>query len=279
MTIIINATIESAFRVLLDSELLQYLQDNILSKFGGEFSIGGVFNVANEEGQRYIYRIWETVAPLLERIFGSLQQQGQPLPPILQAAILAKAPTSIVLNIIHRFEYSILARDSLNRLPIIIALEEQKLLDHDSSSSSSIGRDKGEIIQHHMKATAKAQNRSIVHVAAEYGLKWSDISSSNNSYNMRELAMSNVEEVINGYDSFTGLRVFMLVAVGSRKPDWQDNNNHNSSTSSSNGYGHYSGSCDLSSIYGLMKMSPIGCHYDVQHLQNGSINKKRKRIE
>ena len=53
---------------------------------------------------------------------------------------------------------------------------------------------------------------------------------------MQDIVDSNVNDVLNGYDTFTGLRLFMLAAMG---------NNHSS---------------DLSSIYGMMRMSPEICN-------------------
>ena len=47
---------------------------------------------------------------------------------------------------------------------------------------------------------------------------------------MKELAEANVDEILNGCDTSTGLRVFMVAAMGD----------------------HH----DLSGIYGMMRMSP-----------------------
>ena len=82
-----------------------------------------------------------------------------------------------------------------------------------------------QIVNIAIEEEALAQNRPVIYVAAEYGLKWST--------RVKELAESNVDEVINGYDGSTGLRPFMVAAMGDA------------------GF-----SPDLSSIYGLMKMSP-----------------------
>ena len=68
------------------------------------------------------------------------------------------------------------------------------------------------------------QKRSLLHVAVRNGLKWSIIT---------KLVESNVDDdAVNGYDSLTGLRLFMIAAIGNY---------------------HFS---DLSSVYGLMRMSP-----------------------
>ena len=77
-----------------------------------------------------------------------------------------------------------------------------------------------------IKATAISQQCSCIHVAIKYGLRW--------SIHTKELAESNVDEVVNSCDDdSTGLRLFMVAAM---KNDVF---------------------CDLSSIYGLMRMSPM----------------------
>ena len=70
------------------------------------------------------------------------------------------------------------------------------------------------------------QNCSCFHIAKKYGLRW--------SIHTKELAESNVVEVVSSFDGLTGLRLFMVAAM-------------------ENGAGF----CDLSSIYGLMRMSPM----------------------
>ena len=76
-----------------------------------------------------------------------------------------------------------------------------------------------------IEATAISQQCSCIHIAAKYGLRW--------SIHTKEFAESNVDEVANRYDGSTGLRLFMVAAM---KND---------------------GFCDFSSIYGLMRMSPL----------------------
>ena len=77
-----------------------------------------------------------------------------------------------------------------------------------------------------IKATAISQQCSRTHIAIKYGLRW--------SIHTKELAESNVVEVVNSFDGSTGLRLFMVAAM--------DNG---------------AGFCDLSSIFGLMRMSPM----------------------
>ena len=88
-----------------------------------------------------------------------------------------------------------------------------------------------------IKEMAETQKFPIVYIAAQYGLKWGNY--------MAELVETNIEEVINGHDGLTGLRLFMITAMGKR--------------------------FDLSSIYGLMRMSPEKVN---EHVQKGM--KKRK---
>ena len=73
-----------------------------------------------------------------------------------------------------------------------------------------------------IEAMAAEKQCSIISVAAEYGLSWKNY--------MRELVESNTEEVVDGLDRMSGLRVFMLAAMG------EDS--------------------DLSAVYGMMRMSP-----------------------
>ena len=77
-------------------------------------------------------------------------------------------------------------------------------------------------MQELIEATAAGQQRPSTYVAAQYGLEWNN--------HMSEIVESHVEEVLEGVDNITGLHLFMLAAMGN--------------------------SCDLSSIYGMMRLSP-----------------------
>ena len=80
-----------------------------------------------------------------------------------------------------------------------------------------------QIVHVAMKEAATVQKRSVSHIAAEYKVKW----------NMtKELIESNTDGILNRYDTLTGLRLFMVAAT------------------IKNGF-----SCDLSSIYCLMRMN------------------------
>ena len=139
----------------------------------------------------------------------SLQRYSQQ-PPILHAAILAKAPLHVIQDIITQFECSVLQTDSLNRYPLDLAQEE--------------GLKWNQGLQQVSEATAATQQKyKNIYTTAQYGLKW-------RYQYMRELAEVNVDEILNVCDSSTGLRVFMVAAMG---------DDH-----------------DLSGIYGMMRMSP-----------------------
>ena len=184
-----------------------WVKECILANIGGEFGIGGLFHVARQEIQNRIYDDWEELSPALNTAVESFQEK-QPL--ILHAAILAKAPLHIIQNITRHFEYSALKTDSYGRYAVEVALEE------------NLGFSEG--LQDIVKATTLSQHQDsrIIQSAARHGLKW--------RHHMKELAEMNVDEIMGGHDSLSGLRLFMVAAMGD---------------------------CyDLSSIYGMMKMCP-----------------------
>ena len=92
-------------------------------------------------------------------------------------------------------------------------------------SGTTSNKETKEIVKASVKAMILNQKYSVIHLAAKYGLKWSIT---------KEFIAQNLDEAVNGYDSLTGLRLFMIAAMGND-----------------------GSSCDLSSIYGLMRMSPI----------------------
>ena len=191
-----------------DDRFTLLVREGILARVGGEFGIGGLFHSAppgDEKGvlQNNIYKKWEDFVPLLETALASLEKQ----PPILHAAIIAKAPQNIIKDIIQRFD-CISSKDSLNRQPIDVAIGE------------SLGWYEG--IRDIIVATATSLQRPVLHIAAQYGLKWSN--------GLQELVELDAEEVVGGQDCLTNLRLFMVCAMGNDS--------------------------DLSSVYGMMKMSP-----------------------
>jgi len=70
-----------------------------------------------------VYEDWETTAaPALSRVISSMEYIDYP--PLLQAAIIAKAPRNIIANIINRFD-CIMIRDNVGNLPINVAVEQR----------------------------------------------------------------------------------------------------------------------------------------------------------
>lgn len=178
------------------------IKESIKMQVGGEFGIGGLFDCeVNGIVQRKVYREFKQLAPSLKVAFTLLEQQ----PPILHAALIADAPQHVLTDIIKQFD-CIFTKDSFNRLPIDVASELQC---YEKS---------GEII----KEMAKNHKCPLVYIVAQYGLKWGKY--------MVDLVETNIEEVINGHDGLTNLRLFMIAAMGNCS--------------------------DLSSIYGIMRMSP-----------------------
>ena len=188
--------------------IILMLKEAIHAQVGEEFGIGGLFKCTPHSSvQHKIYRKWKgCTAPSLEAALLSLSFKHHP--PILHAAIIHKAPLHVIEDIIDRFD-CLFIRDSLNRLPLHVAVKG--------------GNDN--VIHLVTKAMAIARKCSVLHIAGEYGFKWS-------SRIMKKQVESNADDVVNGRDSLTGLRVFMSAAMGSND------------------------CCDLSSIYGLMRMSP-----------------------
>merc|ERR1712130_224335 len=177
-------------RVILDDVFGLLLKECILGGIGGEFGIGGLFTTQTEV-QNKIYQEWDQLSPYLNSVIQSLEDQHWPL--ILHAAIIAKAPLIIIQNIINQCPYSILKTDSLDRYPIVVAMEE------------SLEWSEG--LQQIVEATAIAlQQYPSIYTAAQYGLKW--------THHMNELAKTSSEEVMDGHDRLTGLRLFMVAAMG-----------------------------------------------------------------
>ena len=204
------------------------LEQSIAANVGGEFGIGGLFNYAKDDVQSYIYYLWEEVLPLLECVVNSLLEQHHQ-PPILHAAILAEAPFEVICDIINYFEFSISKVDSMNRYPIEVALD------------INLPWDKG--LKEVIEATAEVAHleqgipTKILYSAAQYGLKW--------RYQMSELIEEGNGDDIHGCDTVTGLRLFMVAAMGTRN--------------------------DLSAIYGIMRMGP--------EMSNENVTTKKRKLK
>ena len=131
----------------IDYSLAFMLREGVLAEAGGKLGVGGLFNIVEVSGTNNndyyigddidprdfvldtgyyyvadfivekVYVEWESlVAPSLEvalKLPSSLDKK----PPLLQAAIIGKAPPNVINDIITRFDCT-LTKDSLGRLPI-----------------------------------------------------------------------------------------------------------------------------------------------------------------
>ena len=223
-----------------DSTFSFIMKEYILAEIGGEFGVGGLFHGSPyQRVQDEIYEQFYIFLPALMFVIETLQDQEKP--PILHAAIIAKAPLKVMENIINHFDYSILKKDSFNRYPLQVAMEE------------GLGWNEG--LQDIVEATAVAQHQqypsikaSIIYTAAKYGLEWKN--------HMKELAKANknVDILMNGHDSLTGLRLFMVAAMGEKY--------------------------DLSAIYGMMRMGPEMINTEELHFDgyDDTVHKRRRLL-
>ena len=176
-----------------DLVVAEMLKQSILAQIGGRFGFGGLFQYLPTCDQDQIYDRWDDFTPSLERAIKSLEEeQRQKQPPILHAAITARAPKCIIKDIINRFD-CVLTKDSQNNLlPIEVAIQ------HKFEWSKGMK----EVVE----ATALRQKRLPIHVAARYGLQWDN--------HMEELIGQSIDIVVYGHDDLTGLHLFMLAAAG-----------------------------------------------------------------
>ena len=189
----------SFFEGLNEDVMRILLQAGMDGEIGGELGIGGLFMVssATEKVQQEIYDVWKEISPTVAKVVSSLEDIRETRIPILHAAIVAKAPPSVLRDIMARFD-CITVKDSMNCYPIDLALEA-KMKWKDGMK---------DIIE----AMAVQQCRSNVHVAAHYGLQWKN--------RMKKLLISSFKKKDvtkkEQDDPMTGLSLFMLCAVGEK---------------------------------------------------------------
>ena len=160
---------------------------------GGEFAFGGIFS-ADEDVQQDMYgNKWNTLSiPILQQVMGRPQNHHQP---IIQSAIINKAPPHIIEDIVSHFTDSINSVDSLGRCPIDVAVE-QKL-------SWSDG------IKEIVETFASAQQSTALMVGAKHGLSWE---------NGMKCMVEDVDiDELERKDEETSLYLFMLAANGGEK--------------------------------------------------------------
>ncbi len=173
------------------------IKQGIAADVGGEYGCGGVFSFTElpDQVQASIYEHWNrTVLPVLTSVMSSMKNSN--FPPLLQAAIKAKAPRNVIIDIIDRFD-CIMTRDSSNFLPINIAVNQR--LDWESGMKEVI------------ESTATKQQRAKLYVAAYYGLQWTN--------HMRELIESKIEantdKLVDECDSETETGLHNIIVISS----------------------------------------------------------------
>jgi len=207
---------------------------------GGEYGIGGLFNTTNKEVQDQIYKFsWDRVVRCsMEHVMTLAQNQRQP---ILHAAIIHKAPSYIIKDILHFCTESINTVDSSNRFPIDVAVQH-KLPWNDGMKNI-------------VEVSATMQQVPAINVCAKHGVEWE-----NGIRNILEEGEGD-DTITRGnnighQDESTGLFPFMLAAVG----------------------GQYN--YDLGSVFHLIKNSPeleVIQQYGNHSVE--ATSRKRKRCE
>merc|ERR1712154_87627 len=170
-----------------------FLNKCIELQAGGEFAFGGIFS-ADEDVQPKIYGDnWNRLSiPILQHVMGLPQNRHQP---IIQSAIINKAPPHIIEDIVSHFTASISTVDSLGRYPIDVAVEQK--LSWDGGMK--------EIVE----TFASAQQSTALMVGAKHGLSWD---------NGMKCIMEVVDiDELERKDDGIGLYMFMLAAVGGEK--------------------------------------------------------------
>ena len=171
--------------------------EGVRLKLGEEFGIGGLFitcfdsigdDIIDPSPRQPIYDKWfDVIVPALDEETQFLLYNQ----PILQAAIMHKSPSNIIQDIINRLTCCVSFRDSIDRYPIAVAIQE--------------GMQWNEGLKIVVHAVAALQGRSIMNVVAHYGVTWEN--------GVEEVFEENKAE-IRTVDGWTGFYPFMLAAVG-----------------------------------------------------------------
>ncbi len=163
----------------------------IAFQIGGEFGIGGLFNLKNKEE---LCKEWdEIVIPALDQVLAFPRNRNQP---ILQAAIINKELPFVIKRLVSHFAESVNTTDSLGRYPIDVAIQN-KLSWEDGMK---------EIVE----AFTPAGGVPAIGVCARHGVQWES--------GMKNLLDdSHIDDDNTGSrDESTGLYPFMLAAEGGK---------------------------------------------------------------
>ncbi len=197
------------------------INKSIELQIGGQYSIGGLFNNDHNTSRRIQDAndaYWNNlVLPVLEHVMAMSNNQHHL--PILQALIINEAPPHILKIAVDTFSDSINTRDSFDKYPIDVAIE------------NDLSWDDG--LEQIVRAFAFAQQTAPLNVCAKHGLQWE---------NGTKLVLENddnVDIILDTADTSTGLYPFMMAAVGGRDDDEPN-------------YGY-----DFDSIFHLIKSRPL----------------------
>lgn len=176
-------------------KLLMLILKGLEYNIGGEFAVGGLLNTAPDEIQKHIFDCW------IGRLDHVLQEvlKKHPKVPLMQSAIIAKAPRGVIQNLIETHEGVIALHDSKGRYPLDVAVEEDLPWDQGLK----------DVFNASMKLSMNSARYSI-NVAALHSLRWDNglQEVAKNSTSMEESAQYHY------LDEVTKLYPFMLAALG-----------------------------------------------------------------
>ncbi len=160
-----------------------------------ESEIGGLFDPdTNKDQQNEIYDNWDAlILPALQEVMELPHNQNIP---ILHAAIMNKAPSRIIKDMVQNFTHSVNTADSSNRFPIDIAIEYK--LQWNGGMKE---------IVHEF---ASAQQVPAINIGVKHGLEWENGMS--NIFD--EFGEARAINFLKLQHESTGLLPFMLAAVG-----------------------------------------------------------------
>ena len=161
---------------------------------GGEFGIGGLFQGDHEYYIPYTFWLhwYDNVIPSLQRVLAAQQNDANNnTVPILQAAIIHKAPIHVIQSTLDELD-CVNITDSSNRYPLDVSIEHKFNWDEGMEDIA--------------EAFAWTQGRPLLHVCAEHGLQWK---------NGMSTLISDIDiSAFDTKDDSSGLFPFMLAAMG-----------------------------------------------------------------
>ena len=160
---------------------------------GEEFGIGGLFDSDLDTLiLSKIYDLWDNyIIPALQH---NMNESTEDCPPILQAAVIYKAPREVINSTIQHLD-CITITDSMGRYPIDVAIEHGLKWDGGMREIA--------------EAFAAAEERSIFFICARHGLQWDN--------GMSTICdTSSMDDFETSKDIAMGLYPFAIAAMGHR---------------------------------------------------------------